>query len=103
MTFDRIILLPHFYYNMVETGGDSDFVVYVDKDNKHPDPLGKLIWGWDRDGNTVRGDFNRYFERCGRAIILTYDTTYCKTASQKQIKRNKTIVDYIESLKKEEH
>jgi hypothetical protein len=35
--------------------------VWVDLDNKHPDPSKLLIWGWDENGDHVQGDFKNRF------------------------------------------
>lgn len=72
--------------------------VWVDKENMHPDPMKKMIWGFDSCGETFPGDFKGRFTRIGEPIKIPYDTTGALTASDERKRKLNAIRSYIHSL-----
>jgi hypothetical protein len=65
-----VTLTPYMYYNW----GDES-IRYIEKGNEHPDPFGKLYWGWGLDENgevgLLPGDYVRQFEKIGNPVTFT--------------------------------
>jgi hypothetical protein len=76
---------------MVHTEWGRENLVFVDSENKHPDPLGKLTWGRGIDGNVYPGDYNARFKRVGSTIPFTYSIEGCRTSAQEQTCRISAI------------
>ena len=65
-----VTLTPYMYYNWGE-----ESIRYIEKGNEHPDPFGKLYWGWglDETGEVglLPGDYVRQFEKIGKPVTFT--------------------------------
>ena len=73
--------------------GDS-LTVWVDKDNKHPDPSRKMIWGWDTKHRLI-SDFKEMFERKGKEIKIKYSVEGCWTAHEEDERKEAAIGKWI--------
>ena len=79
----RATLLAHEYQEYPWT---DPIIVYVDKENMHPDPSKRLIWGYDADGNLVKGDYKEKFNRLKEIppIKINYKIEGLTTAHQEK-------------------
>jgi len=92
-------LITYWYAPGILGNNDYKGIVYVDKDNPSPDPLKKLLWGWDENGNSINGDYKRVFERTKDSPIkITYDIPKFTTAHQERELKIQAIKNYIKSL-----
>lgn len=58
-------------------------IMYVDLKHKHPDPLNKLLWGYDKNGEVFPGDYKGLFTKVGRAQKFEY-TVEGRTAAEER-------------------
>lgn len=94
------------YFTDAAGSGIKQSLLIVDKENRHPDPLRKLIWGYDVDGQDVSGDFIRKFERiCPNTLSseeikqarrIKYKVPPFTVHSQEILIRQKAILSWIE-------
>jgi hypothetical protein len=96
-------LIPYIYTPSIYSNrfGSSDELVYVDSENKHPDPKNIMLWGWNEKGETV-SDFKKYFKRSGRIVEIPYYVpTKGITANQEKKIKIDTILRWINSPEEE--
>jgi hypothetical protein len=70
-------------------------MVFVDKDDPHPDPLNKLTWGYDVEGNMYPGDYNERFTRVGKSFAFQYSIAGAWTGMQEKELRHRAIIKAI--------
>jgi len=92
------VLLPYKYHGGIMSAGHlkAGDILYVDKDHKHPDPMKRLLWGWDKDGNDVPGEYARYYERDGRPIHVYYEKPKHATANQEKAAKYDAIREFLQ-------
>ncbi len=96
-------LIPYKYNGGIMSAGDGlnpGETLYVDKDNQHPDPMKLMLWGWDKDGNDVSGEYARYYERAGKPIEVLYDMPKHSTASQEKSAKFTAIREFLKNGQK---
>lgn len=92
-TQKQVTLLPYEYYGFEGPRG----LVWVDKDNKFPDPGRRMNWGRSAsDPNIVVSDFQRQFSRTmADTATITYVVPPMTTASAEQKIRLEAIKKWI--------
>jgi hypothetical protein len=70
-------------------------LMFVDKDDPHPDPLNRLTWGYDVEGNVYPGDYNEQFRRSGKSFAFRYSIAGAWTAMQEKELRHRAITKAI--------
>lgn len=97
------ILIPYSYTPSIMsdrfTADMKEEMIYVLKEKMHPDPLGKMIWGWDINGNMC-SDWSKRFTRKGKLIKIPYTVKGCMTAREEDIRRNEAVKAFIKALPK---
>lgn len=78
----------------------QELVIFVDKENVHPDPLGKLIWGYDISGEVIHGDFQSRFTRMpGKPFKVPYNIEGCMGHTEERVAKLRAIKAFIKTLK----
>lgn len=72
---ERFTLQKYSYRGFQSDTGKPGEVIYVDLANKHPDPLKKLLWGYDKTGSMVSGDWSTFFEKIGKPCTFEFEQT----------------------------
>lgn len=94
-------LIPYDYrppFVMMGRGRDvlMPGTIFVDKDKPSPDPLKKMLWGFDADGNFGPGDFKKYFKkRPGIPISVPYDVEGAMSAHEEQVRKGAAIRRFL--------
>jgi len=86
-------------YEYQENLWSDPIIVYVDKENRHPDPSKLLIWGYDKNGDLVKGDFKRNFTRLKkiRPIKVAYRIPPRLSALQEKEIHVESIKEHLSS------
>ena len=75
-------------------------VLYVDSEYMYSDPSKKLLWGYDKNGDFVSGEFKNYYEKFGKPITFKFEPiTKLRTANDIKKQRGEAIRKHIKSLK----
>ena len=74
-------------------------ILYVDSNNPSPDPNKLLLWGYDKNGNDVSGEYKKYYVRVGSLKIPFTPITKMRTANDIKKQRIEAIKDYLKSDK----
>lgn len=82
--------LQKFEYTGFASNVRRGSIVYVDMGDRHPDPLKKMTWGYDKSGNLVHGDFNGFFTKVGKPQVFEYEVTG-RTASEEKASKHAAI------------
>lgn len=90
-----VVITPYKHFG-IETGFKEE-LVFVEKGREHPDPAGKLTWGYGKDG-PVKGDWNGAFQKAGKSIKLQVDVTEAWTGHEERKLVVKAIEAYIAAL-----
>lgn len=78
----------------------SKEILIVDKDNQYPDPMKKLIWGWNHKGQEIPGDFAKYMQKVrvkgiGGKVTISYHPEQGMTSNQIKDQRASIIKQWI--------
>ena len=86
-------IIPYNYFGFEAPEG----LVYVVKDQMHPDPAKKMIWGRSAgDPEAVVSDFKGHFEKAGAPVTITYNAKGM-TASDEQKAKVEAIKAWIKN------
>ena len=73
----------------------NDRLVYILKDSPSPDPLGLLLWGYEKNGGFLPGDYKGKFEKTGKVFKIQYSIGKNATANQEKMIKNEAIVKFL--------
>lgn len=91
---ERFTLQKYTYHGFQRATGASGAMIYVDLAHKHPDPAKRLLWGYDKAGNMVSGDYIDFFKKVGRPQTFEFKQTGKFAADEKKV-RHAAIVRAI--------
>lgn len=84
-------ITPYTYYDY-----GTERLVFIDEDNKHPDPSHKLLWGYEKNGDFLKGDFKNKFTKAGKTIHIKINYPHqTLTATDEQKARFNAIETYL--------
>lgn len=83
---ERFTLQKYTYHGFQKSTGAPGATIYVDLAHKHPDPLKKMIWGYDRHGDMVHGDFVGFFTKTGKSQTFEFEQTGKYAAEEKKVR-----------------
>ena len=58
----------------------------MDMADKHPDPMKKLLWGYNKNGSLAHGDYVGMFTKVGSPITFQFPQTGKYAADEKRIR-----------------
>jgi hypothetical protein len=87
---------------MIHWDWGEETLMFVEKDDIHPDPSGLLTWGYGVGGGVYPGDYNDRFKRAGKSITFEYSIEGCGSAMQEKFARvcaiRKAIREYMDNM-----
>jgi hypothetical protein len=95
---ERLDIQRYKYNGFHSSTGRRGDIIYVDLQNKHPDPLKKLIWGYHKNGDLASGDYSGFFEKVGSPVSFEFAQTG-RTAAEEKSLRHKAIIAALKSGK----
>ena len=95
MTKREQFTLQRYQYNgWHHNTGNRGEIIYVDLKHKHPDPLKKLLWGYNTNGNLVHGDYVGFFTKIGSPKTFEFEQNG-RTHMEEQKVRHAAIIRAI--------
>jgi len=83
---EKITLQKYKYGGWNHDTGKPGEIIYVDMADKHPDPMKKLLWGYNKNGSLAHGDYVGMFTKVGSPITFQFPQTGKYAADEKRIR-----------------
>jgi hypothetical protein len=94
MRKEKFTLQKYKYDGWHHDTGRPGEIIFVDVAKKHPDPLRKMLWGYDKDGYLVHGDYTGFFTKVGKPQTFEFEQTG-RYAMEEQKVRHAAIIRAI--------